>query len=339
MIEPLSDDDGSSPLSDLGGSQNDLDQLESPVPVHHDADSDDDVDNDTEAETERLYPTPQNPTRHKDVLHDGPALDRTPTKLRQGVAIDDDDEPLSELQGSFASSPPVAHSSSAPTVEKLPSPTLDGLAEAAANQDSDSRKRKRSSQAADQADAGAGRPSRKRSGSAAPTERRDQDGDVTMADDEGPSTNTNSGDEAVVIPAIEEGHEEHTDDARAEAQLEAETRSRKQTRSGSKKNKASRTETGESPETAEATTAEEDGVHTGDEHAERDVHEEAEAAQRNEEERMRRTAFSKTPGKLTDETVERKKAAFEQLTSIEKRFATFRDRHVNPSDPPPPSAC
>jgi hypothetical protein len=338
VIEPLSDDDGSSPLSDLGGSQNDLDQLESPAHVHNDVDSDDDVDNDTEAETERLYPTPQNPTRHKDALRDGPALERTPTKLRQGIAVDDDDEPLSELHGSFASSPPGAQSCNTPTVEKLPSPTLDILAEAAANQDPDSRKRKRASLPPGQADAETGQPARKRSGSAAPSGRRDRDGDVTMGDDEGPSTNTTSGDEAVVVPAVEEEHDEHTDDAGAEAQIEAESRSRKQTRSGSKKNKASRTESAESPEeAADGTTAEEDGVHTGDENAERDVDEEAEAAQRNEEERTRRPALPNTVAELTGVTVERKKAAFEQLTSIEKRFATFRDRYVYAHPPSPPT--
>ncbi|KAI1870239.1 hypothetical protein JX265_006409 [Neoarthrinium moseri] len=344
-IEPLSDDDGSSPLSDLGGSQNDLDHLEdSPNVTNNDLSSedeegeeeeeeedDDEEANDTEAETERLYPTPQNPTRHRDAPTDGHAVDRTPTKLRQTAIVDDDDdEPLSELQMSIASSPPGVRSSGPPTVEKLPSPTLDILAEAAATQDSENRKRKRSSLPAELADPD--QPSRKRSASAAAAaEAEDRDGDVAMADDEDPSTNTNSGDEAVTVPAVDPELDEQLNDADAEAQIEQESRARKQTRGGSKKRRAARTESDESPEeTADGTTAEEEGAHTGDdERIDPDVDEEAEAAeaaQRNEEERRGDPGTPAAPLKLTHMTVERKRAAFEQLTSIERRFATFRDR-------------
>ncbi|ETS87350.1 hypothetical protein PFICI_01178 [Pestalotiopsis fici W106-1] len=307
-IEPLSDDDGSSPLSDLGGSQNDLELPDdSPRPVREEPS--DDEGNDTEAETERLYPTPHNPTRHTDALGGGPTFERTPTKLRQGTRVDDDeDEPLSELQGSFTSSPPRAHSSGPPSAEKLQSPTLDILAEAAAAQFSDARKRKRSSQPPDNNEED--QPSRKRSASPFAAGQADQDGDVAMADDEEPSTNTNSGDEAVLQSATNGDIDEQGDEADAEAQIEEESRAQRQSRAGSKKRKSARAESDEPmEEAADGTTAEEDGQHTGDdEQAEADIDEEAEAAQRTEEE------------------LERKKAAFDMLTNIEKQFATFRER-------------
>ncbi|KAH8675423.1 Sds3-like-domain-containing protein [Xylariales sp. PMI_506] len=319
-IEPLSDDDGSSPLSDLGGSQNDLDQLdESPnMDISRDDESSEDG-NDTEAETERLYPTPQNPSRQKDVFADGQVYERTPTKLRQettarnaglGDDEDDDDEPLSDAEPSIGSSPPGLSGPPPPAVEKLSSPTLDVLAAAAAHQEPENRKRKRSSMPNEQSEAD--QPLRKRTGSAAAAEQQDLEGDVAMGDDENPSTNAYSGDEAVISTAAEEEQDGAADDgdAEAEAQIEQESRARKQTRGSSKKRKSARAESNEpAADTPDAATAEEDGVHTGDdEPIEADVDEEAEAAHRNEEE------------------LERKKVAFEQLNSIERRFATFRDR-------------
>lgn len=51
--------------------------------------------NDTEAETERLFDTPQNP-RHRDVVvdqfNDGHIFEHTPSKLRRGVMVADDEE-------------------------------------------------------------------------------------------------------------------------------------------------------------------------------------------------------------------------------------------------------
>lgn len=325
-IEPLSDDDGSSPLSDLGGSQNDL-ELPDDSPRPDGDEPSDDEGNDTEAETERLFPTPHNPTRHTDALGGASTFERTPTKLRQGTRVDDDeDEPLSELQGSFTSSPPRAQSSGPPSAEKLPSPTLDILAEAAAAaQFPDVRKRKRSSQPPDNNEED--QSPRKRSASPSKANRADQDGDVTMADDEDPSTNTTSGDEAVVPSAMNGEHDEQGDEADAEAQIEEESRAQRQSRSGSKR-KAARAESDEPmEEAADGTTVEEDGPQIGeDEQAEADVDEEAEAAQRTEEERMQQSPAGITSGELINPTVERKKAAFDMLTGIERQFSTFRER-------------
>lgn len=121
QIEPLSDDDGSSPLSDVEDKDDDPDDL-------HDDDhltnnENDDLSfpdnqsdaNDTEAETERLYDTPQQVTRHRDIDLDKSAdamvYERTPSKLRQeakasGRSNDYQDTPLSD-DISMASSHPL----------------------------------------------------------------------------------------------------------------------------------------------------------------------------------------------------------------------------------------
>ncbi|KAI1077083.1 Sds3-like-domain-containing protein [Whalleya microplaca] len=327
-IEPLSDDDGSSPLSDVedkDGDPDGLHGLDNLAPAHRDeeASSADELSdaNDTEAETERLYDTPRNPTRHKDVIlrpsADEQVHERTPSKLRQQTttatttikgAEDDDDEPLSEEAASIASSPPAQVTEASKDSKELQSPTLDLLAEAA-NQEAESRKRKRSSMPVENSEPP--QPLRKRTSSVPTPSRQDADGDTAMADEEEPSTNTNSGehsaDEGVNVAVAEEVGDEPA----REAQSDHETQPKKQTRSGSKKLKGSEqsTEGDRPPEGGVDKTAPEEATHAGDdEHAEADVDGEAEAAHKNEEE------------------LERKKAAFEQLSGIEKRFTTFRDR-------------
>ncbi|KAI1416967.1 Sds3-like-domain-containing protein [Hypoxylon sp. FL1857] len=321
-IEPLSDDDGSSPLSDVedkDADPEDMHALHDTTPNNRDEDasSPDDLSdaNDTEAETERLYDTPRNPTRHKDIVLSqeagGQTYERTPSKLRRhitrtGLSKDEDDRPLFEEEMSIASSPPAQETK---TPKKRQSPILDILAEAA-SQEAESRKRKRSSMPAENSEP----PQllRKRTGSVPAPSRQDMDGDTPMADEEDPSLHTNSGehsaDEAVnAVPGEDDG-----DDHTLAVQSDPEVIPKKQTRSGSKKLKATEQaiEADEPPgDVVGATVPEEDGAHPGeDEQVEADVDEEAEAAHKNEEE------------------LERKKAAFDQLTAIEKRFATFRDR-------------
>ncbi|KAL7628003.1 hypothetical protein AAE478_002199 [Parahypoxylon ruwenzoriense] len=317
-IEPLSDDDGSSPLSDVEDKDADPDDLHGlNDAVHGDRDEEassaDDLSdaNDTEAETERLYDTPRNPTRHKDVdlnpPADRPDYERTPSKLRQHhrrtrEAKDEDDGPLSEEDVSMASSPPAQETE---TPKKRQPPTLDVLVEVA-SQEVESRKRKRSSMPAENSEP----PQfvRKRTSSVPVINRQDMDGDTVMADEEEPSLNAQSGEHSAdeaINPAV---GEDNADERPRENRSDAEAMSKKQTRSGSKKLKATEkpVETNEPPE---AVVPDEDGAHIGEEEqVEPDVDEEAEAAHKNEEE------------------LERKKAAFEQLGAIEKRFATFRDR-------------
>lgn len=322
QIEPLSDDDGSSPLSDVDDKDEDPDDLpDEERPVHIEIDEysfpDNQSDtNDTEAETERLYDTPQQTTRHKDVVLSQSAgatvYDRTPSKLRQRIKLasrsnDDQHTPLSDDDISMASSPPAPPIESP---EKLLSPTLDILVQAAATQEAESRKRKRSSMPAEATELD--HPPRKRADAAPLADQAAVDGDATMVDEDNPSLNTMSGehsaDEAVDATAGDDGPE--PDEPVQQVRL-GHANARKQTRSTSRKLKGA-------DETAEAdvppggsldgTVPEEDDAHTGeDEHMEVDADEEAEAAQKNEE-------------------LERKRAALEHLSGIEKRFATFRDK-------------
>ncbi|XXG98209.1 alpha-tubulin [Hypoxylon texense] len=339
-IEPLSDDDGSSPLSDVEDKDADTDGLHGlneSTPKHRDEDlsSPDDLSdaNDTEAETERLYDTPRNPTRHKDVVlnrsADGHVFERTPTKLRRNNrrtkdGKDEDDGPLSE-DVSIASSPPAQETKSP---SKRLSPILDILAEAA-SQEAENRKRKRSSMPVENSEPT--EPPRKRTGSVpAPTRQdMDGDGDTPMADEDEPSSHTNSGEHSAdetANPVAGENGDEHVQDPPSDQEVIP----KKQTRSGSKKLKAAEqtVDTDEPPDGVSRATAPEDGVHaTEEDHAEAEVDEEAEAAHKNEEERKKLPSHPRLATK-PDKTllVERKKAAFEQLTAIEKRFTAFRDR-------------
>ncbi|KAI0388020.1 Sds3-like-domain-containing protein [Hypomontagnella monticulosa] len=318
-IEPLSDDDGSSPLSDVedkDGDTEDLHDLNDIISRNHDEDasSADDLSdaNDTEAETERLYDTPRNPTRHKDVVlkqsTEEQTYERTPSKLRRhntrtGKRKGEDDGTLFE-EASIASSPPAQATKMS---KKNQSPILDILVEAA-TQEAESRKRKRSSMPVENSEP----PQllRKRTGSVPVPSRQDMDGDTPMADDEYLSLHMDSGehsaDEAINVVAGEDDVE-HPQQDPGPNQPEI-----KPIPPNTKKLKAAEqaTEADEPPEEATVATApEEDGAHAGeDEQAEADVDEEAEAAHKNEEE------------------LERKKAAFDQLASIEKKFAAFRDR-------------
>lgn len=337
-IEPLSDDDGSSPLSDVedkDADPDDLHELNNSTPKHRDEDlsSPDDLSdaNDTEAETERLYDTPRNPTRHKDVVldrsADGHIFERTPSKLRRNTrrtrdGKNEDDEPLSE-DVSIASSPPAQETKSP---NKRLSPILDILAEAA-SQEAENRKRKRASMPVENSEPA--EPPRKRTGSVPAPLRQDMDGDTPMADEDDPSSHTHSGehsaDETTNAEAGENG-DKHAQDPPSDQEVIP----KKQTRSGSKKLKAAEqtVESDEPPNGVSRATAPEDGVHAAeDDHAEADVDEEAEAAHKNEEERKKLPNHPR-PIPCADRTllVERKKAAFEQLTAIEKRFTAFRDR-------------
>ncbi|KAI5925411.1 Sds3-like-domain-containing protein [Camillea tinctor] len=321
-IEPLSDDDGSSPLSDVedkDADPDDLHDLNNVVNTHRDNDgsSPDDLSeaNDTEAETERLYDTPRNATRRKDVVltqtAEGRVYERTPSKLRQQKNAsregeDDEDARLSDEDVSMASSPPAQARAAS---EKLQSPTLDILAEAA-NKEAENRKRKRSPVSVEKPEA-VQSPSKRATPLTAPN-RPNAGGKPGIADEEDPSSVPNSGEHSADEGVNATAGEDSVEESAREAHSDKEVSPRKQTRSSSKRLKGSE-EHAEAEEATEegtdAVAAEEDGAHTGeDEHMEVDVDEEAEAAHRNEEE------------------LERKKAAFEQLSGIEKRFATFRDR-------------
>ncbi|KAK5628469.1 hypothetical protein RRF57_004184 [Xylaria bambusicola] len=342
QIEPLSDDDGSSPLSDVEDKDEDPDDLhdEDRLTNNEQDDSsfpDNQSDaNDTEAETERLYDTPQQTTRHKDVDLDKPTdtgvYERTPSKLRQEAKVahrdgEHQDTSLSDDDVSMASSPPTQ-----PTnyPKKLASPTLDILAEAAATQEAESRKRKRSLPVETTE---INHSLRKRAASIPDTDRAPVGGDATMPDEDDPSLNTNSGEQSAdeVVDTTAGDDEPEPDGPVQRAPSNHLPNTRKSTRSSSKKLKdANEAVEADVPtgESLDGIVPEEDEAHTGeDEHMEVDVDEEAEAAAKNEEERMARS-LAISLDRDTDSTtiVERKRAAFEQLSVIEKRFATFREK-------------
>ncbi|KAI1170535.1 hypothetical protein F4777DRAFT_107567 [Nemania sp. FL0916] len=321
QIEPLSDDDGSSPLSDVDDKDEDPDDLQDEERLTNNEndeysfpDNQSDA-NDTEAETERLYDTPQQVTRHRDAVArpaDAAVYERTPSKLRQrpraaGRSLGDQHNLLSDDDISMASSPPAPPTESP---EKLQSPTLDILAQAAASQEAESRKRKRSLPVEATVPE---RPPRKRGASIPILGRTVLDGDATAVDEDNPSLNTKSGEHSAdEAPDTTAGDDEPEPDEPIQQAQPEHARLRKQTRSSSRKLKGT-DETAEvdvpTGDSVDGTAPEEDEAHTGeDEHMEVDINEEAEAAQRNEEE------------------LERKKAAYEQLTGIEKRFATFREK-------------
>ncbi|KAK1755190.1 transcriptional regulatory protein DEP1 [Echria macrotheca] len=309
--------------------------------------------NDSEAETERLYDTPPKESAKRDALsilsdagsrqfidRRGRVFERSPSKLQQQLqaeldaenAVSDNDS-LSDAEeeedddASLASSEPEPQPSkdlkrspaqSKKTHETIPNNSLQ--ASQLTRQDSqESRKRKRSS-AAEQSELD--QPLRKRTGSIGGREGDLSADDAAVADDEGGiSTNPQSG--------THTGEEDNNDDADRPAlgdkegplaSVEDETidssRSKKPKRNVPRKRKSQSPEESGGQGTEEAqddpaddvdeATAEGPAQHAEDDHA--DDADEAEAAHKNEEE------------------LERKRAAWEELTAIEKQFSNFRER-------------
>ncbi|KAI0398596.1 hypothetical protein F5Y17DRAFT_9806 [Xylariaceae sp. FL0594] len=340
QIEPLSDDDGSSPLSDVEDKDDETNDLQDDLRLtinenddHSLPDNQSDA-NDTEAETERLFDTPQLATRHKDVVL-GPSADaiiyeRTPSKLRRtaGSHLDPGGTPLSYDDVSIASSPPAQPTQDSEQVE---SPPLDILPEVAAVQGTETRKRKRLSLPAEVVEVEM--PPRKRAGSAPTKEQTTADSGTVFIDDGEPPLKTVSGkhytDRVLANTVVTEVAKPNEQPRRT--QPEQVPGAKKQTRSSSRKLKdAEETAETDAPtgDSLNGTAPDNDEAHTGDDDPmEVDVDEEAEAAHKNEEERMARTDKTLLD-RDTDHTaaVERKKAAFEQLCAIEKDFTTFREK-------------
>ncbi|KAL2199016.1 Sds3-like-domain-containing protein [Corynascus similis CBS 632.67] len=302
--------------------------------------------NDSEAETERLYDTPLKNGATRDVVgataegnrrftdRRDRVFERSPSKLQQqlraGIATGEaigGRNSASEAEDGEDDEASVP--SSEPELDSTKQSRLRATALAKKNQattpndaptshprknSTDSRKRKRSS-AAEQSDSE--QPLKKRSGSASAADRESAD-DIAMADDDGVSTNLQSG-----------NHTAEDDDEDPEATTEAKeelpdvldeevavpTRSRKGRRSPTKKRKSKSPEDANAkdeapddpPEDADTQSLEVPTPQAEDDHVD-EVDEEAEAAHRNEEE------------------LERKKAAWEELISIEKQFSSFRER-------------
>ncbi|KAK0731297.1 Sds3-like-domain-containing protein [Lasiosphaeris hirsuta] len=312
--------------------------------------------NDSEAETERLYDTPPKNGVSRDMLNilsevgnrqfvdrRARAFERSPSKLQQQLQAElaaanppSDNDSLSDADdgedddASLASSEPEPDSAKdqrlrSPTQTKKPQETIATTESAAtqlARQDSqESRKRKRPS-LAEQSEAE--QPLRKRTGSIAALEADFSANDAAVADDESLSTNPQS--------VTHTGEEDNNDEADVASKKEAPvesvesveedkietTRSKKAKRNATKKRKSKSPDesTGQVTEEAHDDPPDDaDGDHATGDHTHQvedehtgDADEEAEVAHKNEEE------------------LERKKAAWEELTAIEKQFSNFRER-------------
>ncbi|KAL2263442.1 hypothetical protein VTK26DRAFT_6740 [Humicola hyalothermophila] len=306
--------------------------------------------NDSEAETERLYDTPPKngvgrgivntagDARHRRFTNRRDRVfERSPSKLHQQLQADIDPEDVtsgrnSPFEGEDDDEDDISVASSEPAPraakeQRLSSPTLAKKGQAVSSADtttppltrkgsSESRKRKRPS-ITEHSDSE--EPRRKRTGSIGAGDRDSLADDIPMIDDEGVSTNPQSGDHTAEEDdndepvATTENKEEAPD--QVEEDNVAPTRSSRGKRSPTKKQKGkSPDEAGaqdeapdEPPEDADVQSLEEPTPQAEDDQAE-GVDEEAEAAHRNEEE------------------LERKKAAWEELIAIEKQFSSFRER-------------
>ncbi|KAK0734895.1 Sds3-like-domain-containing protein [Lasiosphaeria miniovina] len=305
--------------------------------------------NDSEAETERLYDTPPKVSGARDLV-DGVGdvgnrqfvdrrdrvFERSPSKLQQqlkaqaSLNADDavsDNNSLSEGEdeedddASLASSEPdpepakeelLRPHSQAKKQEAIPS-TESTTSQLTRQDSSESRKRKRSP-VAEQSESE--QPLRKRTGSIAAVENEFSTDDVAVIDDEGTSTNPQSGNHT----GEEDNHEEPEVATKikeivadsVEEDTRERTRSRKAKRNAAKKRRSKSPEatsrgTEETAKDADIPVTDVAAPHAVEDHIEDD--EEAEAAHKEEE-------------------LERKKAAWEELTAIEKQFNSFRDRRL-----------
>ncbi|KAK3328945.1 Sds3-like-domain-containing protein [Apodospora peruviana] len=310
--------------------------------------------NDSEAETERLYDSPRKSDGVRDILNAASevrnrqfvdrrdrAFERSPSKLQQQIQADLDaenaasnDNSLSDADevedddASLASSEPEPDPESATDKRSQP-PSQGKKAQTTTSsnesttsklmrQDStESRKRKRASMAEQ---SGSEQPLRKRTGSIGAPVAGFSGDDVAMIDEEGTSTNPQSG-----IPSPEETNNEEEAELSKKAKkpiasVERDTvepsRIEKGRRNTSKRQKTKSPQEpegqikedghDESPEDADSAAAEEAAPHADDEHTEDP--DETEILHKNEEE------------------LERKKAAWEELGAIEKQFTNFRER-------------
>jgi hypothetical protein len=317
--------------------------------------------NDSEAETERLYDTPRKNGSTREGVNGSRApggqqfvdrrertFERSPSKLQQQIQADvdaeneaSDSEPLSDADddASMASNEAEADlakeadsRSPTPVKKKTQAAGKDGAKSTDARREdsADSRKRKRSP-VAEQSETE--QPRRKRTGSI----DRDFSADDTAAlEDEGGSINPQSGEHSGDEAEATRRGDDKDEAVSTEDAASGSTRSRKPKRNGVKKRNISDERRGHDGSAIESgqddgdtATAEEDGTRAAEEDiADADADEEAEAAHKNEEERMCAPHSSSSELLLTCSTVERKKAAWEELAAIEKQFSSFRERYV-----------
>jgi hypothetical protein len=310
------DGDGSSSLSDIEDKDAEQDEdVEGSDDELSNISDDDNEENDSEAETERLEESPNKFRPQKDVVlsshNDNPSYDHTPSKLHNQITAegqddddDDDEDPLSDADLSMDESPesPKSSTHEDAEVDRPTAPTsLDDSSGENKNLlsiESDTRKRKRSIMAGSGLEEELGEPLRKRTGSVINTgdeyaidddAQQDEDADIEELN---PISGNISGDEGGVTNEdglVEEVEEELqvTVDIVAEivdAPISPKKRGRKR-REGTE-NGVNNVEDSENVPDTETMLNGEDDVRQGEEdNAENEGDDEAEAAQKNEEER------------------------------------------------------
>ncbi|KAL2070685.1 hypothetical protein VTL71DRAFT_13711 [Oculimacula yallundae] len=317
------DGDGSSSLSEIEDKDGDQDE---------DAEGSDELsimsddENDSEAETERLEESPRKFRQQQDLVMSANGsnqiYEHSPSKLHQQTGPadldDDDDEPLSS-DGLSQIDPDSPKSSEHGDPEQEPTTAATSLGDSAGEgknllsvADADTRKRKRSIMAGGAVDEDPDEPLRKRTGSVMiPGDDYAIEDDVDP-DEEGdlshPISGNVSGDEEEVAQEDEILEEVEEAVAAEENNIEAQDIPISPKKRGRKKKKA--VENGvehEDPDGDIAVNGDYE-VRNGDEGPDVEGDDEAEAAMKNEEE------------------LEKKRIALDQLATIERQFATFRDR-------------
>ncbi|KAM7200441.1 Sds3-like domain containing protein [Rhypophila sp. PSN 637] len=327
----------------------------------HDSESDDDsklseVDvNDSEAETERLYDSPRKGDDARDIVNSvgstgtrqfvdrrDRAFERSPSKLQQQIQADLDAEnaasnnnSLSEAEeeeddASLGSSEPDLDPES--TTDKQSQtraaqdkkaqavvPSADSTTTKLTRQDSaESRKRKRPSIAEPSESE---QPLSKRTGSIEGPQGDHSGDDFAVIDEEGTSTNPQSG-----VHSAEEDHVDENAEVlnegegkaadKAEQEPQEPPRNEKGRRGGSKKQKP------KSPQEP-STEVKDDSLDDANDAVDSPAPEDA--APHAEEEQMEDVDEADIAHK-NEEELERKRAAWEELTQIEKQFNNFRER-------------
>ncbi|KAG9234341.1 Sds3-like-domain-containing protein [Amylocarpus encephaloides] len=325
------DVDGSSSLSEIEDKDGDQEEDEE---GSEELSNISDEENDSEAETERLEESPNKlRPEQDDVLsshHDVPNYERTPSKLPKQITTEDTDDevydvvPFSDSELSRDESPESPKSSThedEPETDPPTAPTsLDDSSVENKNllsTETDTRKRKRSIMAGSNLD-DEEEPLRKRTGSIL-TPRDDYAIEDDAQPEEGidisiPVNGNISGEEGGVVAEDEvavdpEEQVAVEDEAPGPADPPISPRKRGRKKKGLENGVKNHAEEAEvAVEGEPLANGNEEVQHIEEENAEHEADDEAEAAQKNEEE------------------LEKKRIALEQLSSIERQFNTFRDR-------------
>jgi hypothetical protein len=308
------DGDGSSSLSDIEDKDAEQDQdIEGTDDELSNISDDDNEENDSEAETERLEESPNKVRPQKDVVlssHNGnTSYDHTPSKLNNQITVDgqeeedDDEDPLSDADLSVNESPESPKSSNHDDAENEPATAPTSLDDSSSENknmlsiEADTRKRKRSIMAGSGLEEELGEPLRKRTGSVIKTgddyaiDDDVQQDDELDVEDSNPISRNISGDEGGVVhedglvKEIEEEPHVSADNTAVIPDAPVSPKKRGRKRRKGAENGHNLDEPDIIPDTDTMVNGGDDLRQAEEDIAENEGDDEAEAAQRNEEER------------------------------------------------------